>query len=410
MAFIVDFHIHSKYSRATARDMDIPHLDKMAKIKGINLVGTGDFTHPLWLNELERTLTCENDGIYKFGDTLFILTAEVSNIFYKNGINRKIHNLIFAPDFTIVKKINRKLARFGDLYSDGRPILKMEAKDLVEMILGISEKIFIVPAHIWTPWFSLFGANSGFNSIEECFGEYTKYIYALETGLSSDPAMNWRVSSLDRFTLISNSDAHSPSKLGREANVFSGKVGYGEIKEILKEKDNKRFLYTIEFFPQEGKYHYDGHRRCNICLSPEESRDYKNICPKCKQKLTIGVMHRIESLGDREKDFIPSSIIPFKNLIPLPEIIAEALNQGVNTKAVMETYKEIIQRLGGELKILLEIPEEELSRSISPKIAEGIMRVRQGKVKIKCGYDGVYGEISIFDKKKEKEERQLSLF
>lgn len=410
MAFIADFHIHSKYSRATARDMDIPHLDKMAKIKGIDLVGTGDFTHPLWLNELERTLTCENDEIYRFGDTLFILTAEVSNIFYKNGVNRKIHNLIFAPDFAVVKKINRKLARFGDLYSDGRPILKMEAKDLVEMILGISEEAFIVPAHIWTPWFSLFGANSGFNSIEECFGEYTKYIYALETGLSSDPAMNWRVSSLDRFTLISNSDAHSPSKLGREANVFSSKVGYGEIKEILQEKDKKRFLYTIEFFPQEGKYHYDGHRRCNICLSPEKSKDYKNICPKCGQRLTIGVMHRIESLSNREKDFVPPSIIPFKNLIPLSEIIAEALNQGVDTKAVMERYKKITQRSGGELKILLEIPEEELSRSTSPEIVEGIMRVRQGKVKIKCGYDGVYGKISIFDRKKEKEERQLTLF
>lgn len=410
MAFIADFHIHSHYSRATAKDMDIPHLDEMAKIKGIDLVGTGDFTHPLWLNELKQTLSCEGDGVYRFGNTLFILTAEVNNIFWENGATRKIHNLIFAPDFTTVEKINKKLASFGDLYSDGRPILKMKAKDLVELVLGVSEKAFIVPAHIWTPWFSLFGSNFGFDSIEECFGEYTKHICALETGLSSDPEMNWRVSSLDRFTLISNSDAHSPSKLGREANVFSEKVGYKEIKEILEEKDKERFLYTIEFFPQEGKYHYDGHRRCDICLSPEKSKSHKNICPKCGQGLTIGVCHRVESLGDREKGFVPSRSIPFKHLIPLSEIIAEALNQGVDTKGVMERYKGITQRLEGELRILLEIPEKELTQFISPRIVQGIMWVRQGKVKIKCGYDGVYGKVNIFNKEKEEKGKQLNLF
>ncbi len=410
MAFIADFHIHSKYSRATAKDMDIPHLDKMARIKGIDLVGTGDFTHPLWLNELKEALSPEEDGLYRFSDTLFILTAEVSNIFYKDRATRKIHNVIFAPSFEAVEKINKKLARFGDLYSDGRPILKMEAMNLVEVVLGASEEAFVVPAHIWTPWFSLFGANSGFDSIEECFGEYTRYIYALETGLSSDPEMNWRVSSLDKFTLISNSDAHSPSRLGREANVFSHRIGYKDIKEVLREGDGKRFLYTIEFFPQEGKYHYDGHRQCGISLSPKESRNYKNLCPKCGQKLTIGVMHRVETLADRKEGYCSPQGIPFKHLVPLAEIIAEALGQGVDTKAVQERYRAVTQRLGGELKVLLEIPKEELFRSIPSKIAEGIMRVREGKVEIKCGYDGVYGEVSIFGKEEKEEEKQLDLF
>ncbi|RLE08334.1 DNA helicase UvrD [Candidatus Aerophobetes bacterium] len=410
MAFIADFHIHSMYSRATSKDMDIEHLNKAAKLKGIDLVGTGDFTHPVWLNDLKRTLIPQEDGLYKYKDTLFVLTTEVSNVFFKKGRVKKVHNLIFAPNFYVAEKISNKLGKFGDLQSDGRPTLKMEASDLVEEVLGVSDEAFVVPAHIWTPWFSLFGANSGFDSIEDCFGKYTKYVYALETGLSSDPEMNWRVSSLDRFTLISNSDAHSPSKLGREANVFSQKLGYKEIKEVLKMKDSKRFLYTIEFFPQEGKYHYDGHRRCQICLSPEESRKYNNFCPKCGEKLTIGVMHRIEILGDRKRGYVPSGAIPFKHLVPLSEIIAEVLNQGVDTKGVEEKYERIVHQAGGELKALLETSREELSLMASPEIVEGIMRVREGRVRIKCGYDGVYGKISIFDKGERKEQRQLNLF
>ncbi len=411
MAFIADFHIHSKFSRATSKDMDIPHLDEMAKLKGIDLVGTGDFTHPVWLDSLKRTLSPEEDGLYRFRNTLFILTTEVNNIFYTHGTTHKIHNLIFAPSFDVVEKINKNLTSFGDLHSDGRPTLKMEAKDLVETVLGIDEDAFIVPAHIWTPWFSLFGANFGFDSIEECFGEYTKYIYALETGLSSDPQMNWRVSSLDRFTLISNSDAHSPSKLGREANVFSYRIGYEGIKKIFREKNKEKFLYTVEFFPQEGKYHYDGHRRCGLCFSPKESRKYKNLCPKCGEPLTIGVMHRVETLADRDEGFRGTEDnIPFKHLIPLSEIIAEALGQGVDTKGVEERYRGITQRLGGEFKVLLEVPESELSRSISSRIVEGIMRVRKGKVKIECGYDGVYGEVRVFDEEEKSSEKQLDLF
>jgi len=408
VAFIADFHIHSMYSRATSKDMDIEHLDEAAKLKGIDLIGTGDFTHPVWLNTLKQTLVSQEDGLYKYKNTLFILTTEVSNIFFKRGGVKKIHNIIFAPDFYVAESINSKLAKFGDLQIDGRPTLKMEASDLVEIVSEVSEEAFVVPAHIWTPWFSLFGANSGFDSIEDCFGKYSKYIYALETGLSSDPEMNWRVSGLDRFTLISNSDAHSPSKLGREANVFSTRLGYKELKEVLETKDRDRFLYTIEFFPQEGKYHYDGHRRCQICLSPEESKRHNNLCPRCGERLTIGVMHRIEILGDRKSGFIPSGAVPFKRLVPLSEIIAEALNQGVDTKGVEERYKRIVHQAGGELKVLLESSREKLSSVASPEIVEGIMRVREGKVRIKCGYDGVYGKVSIFDKK--KEQKQLNLF
>ncbi len=408
MSFVADFHIHSKYSRATSKSMDIPHLAQMAKLKGINLVSTGDFTHPLWLKELKASLVPEEDGLYRFDETLFVLTAEVSNIFHQGGKGRRIHNIIFAGDFAVAEKLNRTLGKFGDLYSDGRPILKLSASDLVEIVLEVSEDAFVVPAHIWTPWFSLFGANSGFDSLEECFGSYTRYIYALETGLSSDPEMNWRVSSLDRFTLISNSDAHSPSRLGREANVFSERLTLGEIKRVLKRGDKKKFLYTIEFFPQEGKYHYDGHRQCDISFSPSESRTHKDICPKCGKKLTIGVMHRVENLGDREEGFVPEGSIPFKRVVPLAEIIAEVLNQGRDSKGVEDRYRAIAGRLGGEFRVLLEASSEELSRSVSPEINEAIMRVREGRVKIECGYDGVYGKISILGEKKKA--AQLDLF
>ena len=408
MSFVADFHIHSKYSRATSKTMDIPHLAEMAKLKGINLIGTGDFTHPLWLQDLKATLIPEEGGLHRFGDTLFVLTAEVNNIFYKGGRGRKIHNMIFVPDFAVVEKLNRELGKFGELYSDGRPILKLSASELVEIVLRVSEDAFVVPAHIWTPWFSLFGANSGFDSLEECFGSYTRYIPALETGLSSDPEMNWRVSSLDKFTLISNSDAHSPSRLGREANVFSEQLTFDEIKKVLEGQDRKKFLYTIEFFPQEGKYHYDGHRQCGISFSPGESRKHKDICPKCGKRLTIGVMHRVENLGDREEGFISEGSIPFKRVVPLAEIIAEVMNQGRDSKGVEDRYRAIVERLGGEFRVLLEASREELSTSVSPEITEAIMRVREERVNIECGYDGVFGKVSILYE--EKKEEQLDLF
>ena len=410
MFFIADFHIHSKYSRATSKDMDIPHLSEMASLKGIHLIGTGDFTHPLWLNHLRSVLEVEGDGLLKYDDTLFVLTAEVSNIFLVNDRVRKVHNVIFAPDFAAAEKISNRLQRYGDLFVDGRPTLKMSCQELIELVMGVNEEVFVVPAHIWTPWFSLFGDKSGFDSIEDCFGRYVRYIYALETGLSSDPAMNWRLSNLDRFCLISNSDAHSPPNLGREVNVFASRVSYQEIRDILKSKDKKKFLFTVEFFPEEGKYHYDGHRRCGISLSPSETKAENYRCPKCRQRLTIGVMHRIEELADRPEGFVPPTSIPFKRVVPLREIIAEALGQGVETQKVREKYIEMVKRLGGEFKILLEISDEDLSRLILPRVAQGIKRVRQGQVKIECGYDGVYGKVSIFEDEEKKSSGQLNLF
>jgi len=389
MLFIADFHTHSRYSRATSKDMDIPSLDKAAQMKGIHLVGTGDFTHPLWLSHLKQVLSPVGDGIFKYGRTWFLLTTEVSNVFYRKGRLRRIHNIIFAPDFNTVEKISSKLEKFGDLYSDGRPTLKLDAKDLVKIVLSASENCLVVPSHCWTPWFSLFGSNSGFDSVEECFEECSKYIFAGETGLSSDPPMNWRLSALDKITLISCSDAHSPGKIGREANVFDTELSYKAIIESIKQKDPRKFLYTIEFFPQEGKYHYDGHRNCGISLSPQESRKYKGICPVCGRSLTVGVLNRVEQLADRPEGFRPENAIPFKRVVPLKEIIAEALKKKVNSKLVDETYASIVSQYEGEMNVLLNISLQDLSGFVPPRIIEGIKRVREGRVKIKCGFDGV---------------------
>ncbi len=409
MKFVADFHIHSKYSRATSSQMDLESLDKWARIKGIKVLGTGDFTHPEWLKNLKGKLEPAEPGLYKLkatnGNTRFILTSEISCIFTKYGKVRKIHIIVFAPSFEVVDKINAHLGWIGNLKSDGRPILGLDAKELAKIVFGVSGDCLVVPAHIWTPWFSLFGSKSGFDSIEECFEEYSKYIYVGETGLSSDPAMNWRLSSLDRITLISNSDAHSPQKIGREANVFDTEVSYYSIVEAIKSKNPQKFLYTIEFFPEEGKYHYDGHRNCGISLSPQESKKYNNICPRCGRPLTIGVLNRVESLADRPEGYKPEGIIPFYSLIPLEEIIAEAIGLLVGAKQVMAEYLNLITKLGNEFKILLDIPQREIEAVSSQKIAEGIVKVRGKKVSIKPGFDGVYGKINIFSA--EGEEKDL---
>lgn len=408
--FICDFHIHSKYSRATSKDMDIKCLSRWAKLKGVDLLGTGDFTHFLWLEELKQHLKPEEGGLFSYDNILFILTTEVSNIFSKGGKVKKVHNMIFAPSFEVAARINEELGSIGNLNADGRPILGLEASELVKIVMGVSRDCFIVPSHIWTPWFSLFGANSGFDRIEDCFEDQTEFIHALETGLSSDPAMNWRLSALDRFALISNSDAHSPSRIGREANIFSERLNYYQIIEALKKKDKKKFLATIEFFPQEGKYHWDGHRNCQVLLSPAQTREKGLKCPKCGRQVTVGVMHRVEKLADREEGFIPEGSIPFHRLIPLNEIIAEAMGKGTNTVGVESEYKRIAQSLGGEFRVLLEAPEEELL-SVAPKrIADGILRVRQEQVDIIPGYDGVYGKIKIFKEQDKEEQSQLTLF
>ena len=405
MKFVADFHLHSKYSRATSQEMNLENLDKWAQIKGIKVLGTGDFTHPEWFKELKEKLKEEERGLFKLKDghseTRFILTTEISCVYSKGGKVRKIHIILFAPSFEVVEKINAHLGWVGNLKADGRPTLGLDAKELAKIVLSISSDCLIVPAHIWTPWFSLFGSRSGFDSLEECFEEYSEHIFAGETGLSSDPAMNWRVSALDKITLISNSDSHSPSRIGREANVFDTALDYFSILEAIKKKDKEKLLYTIEFYPEEGKYHYDGHRLCNIRMSPEESKKTGGICPNCGKPLTIGVLNRVEQLADRPEGFVPQNAIPFKRLVPLEEIIAQALNVNKIAKQVRRDYQNLIKIFGSEFNILLSVSKEDLEKVAGPKIAEGVIRAREGRVIAEPGYDGVYGKIRVFGEEKE---------
>jgi len=412
MEFIADFHIHSKYSRATSRDMDVEHIARWAKLKGVTLMGTGDFTHHLWLEELKANLQDLGNGLFKHQDTYFILSAEISSIYSKKGRTYRIHNIVLSPSFKTTDKINATLARYGNLASDGRPILGMDARELTRIIFDIDENCMVIPGHIWTPWFSLFGSMSGFDRIEDCFEEQTPKIFALETGLSSDPAMNWRLSALDRFSLVSNSDSHSPSKIGREANVFDCEFSYAALREVLRTKDKKKFLYTIEFFPEEGKYHFDGHRLCNIRLSPVQTKEHQGLCPKCGKPVTVGVMNRIERLADRPNGFVPSQAIPYKNLIPLEEIMAEAKGVNKGSVAVEREYLATVAKFGNEFNILVRAQEDELFKGLPRRLAEGVLRMRQAKVEVQPGFDGEYGKILVFGSSeiKNKEEEQLSLF
>jgi len=415
MEFIADFHLHSKYSRATSQQMDLENLDKWAKIKGILVLGTGDFAHPLWLKEIKEKLEEAEPGLFKLkkshSKTRFILTTEVSCVYFKKGKQRKIHLIIFSPSIEACEKINNHLKLYGDLEADGRPTLNLDAKDLLKIVLNVSEDCLVVCSHAWTPWFGIFGSKSGFDSLEECFEDYSKYIYSIETGLSSNPPMNWRLSALDRITLISCSDAHSPSHIGREANVFNCELSYFEIVKAIKEKDKNKFLYTIEFYPEEGKYHYDGHRNCRVSFSPKETKKYNGICPVCGKPLTIGVLNRVEQLADRPEGFVPENAIPFKSLIPLEEIIADALGQGVGTVEVEKEYKNLIEKFENEFNVLMNVPRLDLEAITLPEIAEGIIRAREGKVFIQPGYDGVYGKIRIFQKGEQKNvSRQGTLF
>jgi uncharacterized protein (TIGR00375 family) len=420
MELIADFHIHSKYSRATSSQMDLGPLDKWAKIKGIRILGTGDFTHPVWLDNLKNGLESAEPGLFILkkqkgsaeGGTRFVLTSEISCIYKKNGKVRKIHMVFFAPSIEAVEKINNDLAAAGaNLKSDGRPIIGMDAKELVKIVLNAAPEAFAVPAHIYTPWFSLFGSRSGFDSLEECFEEYSKYIYAGETGLSSDPSASWRNSKLDKIALISSSDAHSPAKLGREATVFDTEMSYEAITGALKTKDPKRFLYTVEFYPEEGKYHHDGHRDCNVSMSPKDSKRYNNLCPVCGRPLTIGVLNRAEELADRPEGFKPPDARPFKSLVPLGEIIASAFGVGTASKKVSMMYDQLINTFGPEFDILLKTPLEDLAKSAPADIAEGVRRVRSGQICIEPGYDGVFGKIKIFsEKEKSRSFGQKTLF
>jgi len=395
--------------------MDIPNLDKWARIKGIQVLATGDFTHPEWLKHIKEKLEPAEQGLFRLKeiykqnnhqngkeDPRFMLVTEISSIYSKAGKTRKIHSLIFLPNLEAVEKFNVQLGWVGNLKSDGRPILGLDVIELLKITLDASPNGLLIPAHAWTPWFSVFGSRSGFNSLEEAFGPLADNIYAIETGLSSDPLMNWRLSGLDRITLISNSDAHSPRKLGREANVLDTDLNYQSIIGTIKSGDPKKFLYTIEFFPEEGKYHYDGHRLCNIFLNPTESRKYKGICPKCGKPLTLGVAYRVEELADRVEGFRPENKPGYRSLIPLEEIIAEKLKQGVGTKAVEKEYKELIQIFGSEFSLLLDASLEEIESQANHEIAEAIKKVREGNLKIRPGYDGVFGEIKIFGEEERK--------
>ncbi len=398
MSLIADLHIHSRYSRATSPEMNIPSIAKWARIKGIQVMGTGDFTHPEWLKELKSSLKPVGYGTFEYEGVKFFLTAEVSNIFYRQGECFKVHNILLAPDFETVEKIIRQISSYGKLASDGRPILGLDPEELVKIVLEASADCMIIPAHAWTPHFGVFGSASGFDSLPEAFGSQAKNIFALETGLSSDPTMNWRLSALDNITLISNSDAHSLRKLGREANVFALPDStnlYSEITKAIKTKDCSKFLYTIEFFPEEGKYHFDGHRLCSYRARPEETIAQNLICPACKKPVTIGVLHRVEKLADRKLKTRPDKAIPFKSLIPLEEIIAEVLGVGRSSKKVEKEYANLISRFGTEFTILMDTGIDEISRYTSASIAAAISKMRKGDVKINPGYDGEFGTISI---------------
>ena len=401
MKFAADLHLHSRFSRATSINMNVRALDAWARIKGIKVLGTGDFTHPEWLLELKNDLEPAKPGLFKLktrnSPTRFLLTAEISCIYSKIGQVRKIHIVIFSPSFEAVEKINVRLSRVGNLAADGRPMLGIDAKELAKIVFDASDQCMVIPAHAMTPWFGIFGSKSGFNSLEECFEDYAKYIYAIETGLSADPEMLWRIPDGRKVALISNSDAHSPQKLAREANIFETEIDYFEMVKAIKEKDPTKFLYTIEFFPAEGKYHFDGHRACNICFSPQESKKYGGNCPACGRSLTIGVVSRIEELADQPEGYCPVGAIPYRHFVPLQEIIADAVNLMTASKQVQLEYDNLVKSFGSEFSVLLGPTYDELAKVTLPEIAEGVIRVREGKVRVIPGYDGVFGKIKIFN-------------
>ncbi len=412
MEVIADLHIHSHFSIATARDADLEHLDLWGRYKGVQVVGTGDCTHPQWLAELAAKLEPAAPGVYTLKPGLalpldfegsdweaaapvkFVITGEVSTIYKKGGKVRKVHLLLVLPSLEVAQQLSQRLGRLGNVASDGRPILGLDARFVLDLVLEIDPQALVIPAHIWTPWFSVLGSRSGFDSLEECFEASTAHIHAVETGLSSDPAMNWRVSHLDRFALVSNSDAHSPQKLGREANIFHVPPTYPDLARALRTREG--FGGTIEFFPEEGKYHLDGHRLCGVRLEPDEAKRLSGLCPRCGKPLTLGVMHRVRDLADRPDGAPPAGASPFESLISLPGILSEVLGVNPASKKVRQAYFQLLARLGPELEILRRLPLTEVAREGGALLALGIDRMRRGEVDIKGGYDGAYGEIRLF--------------
>ena len=427
MKLTADLHIHSHYSRATSKTLDFPNLARWAQLKGVDLVGTGDISHPGWLAEMHENLEPAEPGLFRLKSEIaqavetnlppschkpvrFLLAGEISSIYKKGDRTRKVHNVIFAPSLEAVATIQVELEKIGNIRSDGRPILGLPSRDLLEIILGVDERCHLIPAHIWTPWFSMLGSKSGYDSVEECFEDLTPHIFALETGLSSDPPMNWRVSNLDRYTLVSSSDAHSPPKLAREATLFDIEPSYDALFEALKSGDPARCLGTLEFFPEEGKYHHDGHRKCDINWKPSVTLEHDGMCTVCGKPVTVGVGHRAEVLADRTEGYRKPNAHPFYSIIPLPEIISELVGVGPNSKRVQKEYQRLLTELGPELSILLELPLDEIAKAGGEKLAGGIGRMRQGNVNAIAGYDGEYGIIKLFDGDKEDAAPQMSLF
>ena len=410
MKMIADLHIHSRFSMATSKEGTPENLDFWARKKGISLIGTGDFTHPVWREEeLKERLVSEGNGLYRLRDeyvkeesrkfpgegTRFVVSGEISSIYKKNGKTRKVHNVILLPSLEAADAMAQRLEKIGNIHSDGRPILGLDSHDLLEMMLDVCPEGILIPAHIWTPHFSVLGAKSGFDSVEECFEELTPYVHALETGLSSDPAMNWRISKLDRYQLISNSDAHSPSKLGREANLLDIDCSYEGLYRAIQ--TGQGLEGTVEFFPEEGKYHFDGHRKCGVSLSPVEAERLGGICPVCGKKLTMGVDHRVEQLADRAEGFVKKDGKKYESLVPLPEVISACMGYSTASKKVQGCFEQMIQTLGTEFDILRNVPSEDIKSCAGERIAEGIENVRTGNVKRIPGYDGEYGKIELFD-------------
>ncbi len=412
---IADLQIHSKYARAVSPKMVLEELDRWADDKGIQVMGTGDFTHPLWFAEIKAKLEPAESGLFKLkkeyklptmkgtmARTRFMLTSEISNVYTRGGRGRRVHNLIWARSMESVAALNARLSFVGNLSSDGRPILGLDSEELLKMCLDVDPDMVLIPAHAWTPWFSVFGSMSGFDTLEECYGEHAKHIFAIETGLSSDPAMNWRLSQLDAVAIVSNSDSHSLEKIGREANAFECEMSYAGIMRAIRssipgaEQDPKNFFsYTIEFFPEEGKYHYDGHRACKVSWTPSETKRHGAICTVCGRRVTIGVMNRTDVLADRPEGYRDPRRTPYKSIIPLHEVIRDALHVGKTSKKITETYRAMVRAFGSEFGILLDIPTADIASSGWPGVARAIGCVREGKVAIVPGYDGEFGSISI---------------
>lgn len=444
MEYIADLHLHSKYSRAVSRDMVLPLMALWAKKKGINILSTGDWTHPLWFREIKDQLVESEQGLFKLKPTInneqstinkdlqFLLSVEISSIYSQGGRGHRIHNLVFSPSFETCEKINKELVKRGcNLGSDGRPIIGLSSIQLLELIRSIDENALLIPCHAWTPWFSLYGSSSGFDSIEEAFGNYAKYIYGVETGLSSDPFMNWQIAELKNRSILSFSDAHSLMKMGREATVFvskdqgkSQKITYEDIVSAIKKEESAKFKigYTIEFYPEEGKYHYNGHRNCEVVQTPEETKEKGTICPVCHRPLTVGVMHRVEELakgndwfGQETVKLNPNGVKwildktgnhpPFVKLVQLVQIIAESFSSTVSSLKVINAYNELCLKFGSELEVLLKTPVDEIKKEAGEKVAEGIEKVRKGDIVILPGFDGQYGIVKIWDDKKVTEKQ-----